>query len=118
MALSRFWTIIIVGSIAWIFILLFAGKFYSLTGIVNGKQGEAQIISVLDSQQVKSSDSSFYTVIKAAGENGAHRHDTIFALNTSGRIEISRGTQQADGIFPTCKNTIIDIWLPLIGYLT
>jgi hypothetical protein len=24
----------------------------------------------------------------------------------------------ADGLFPTCKNTVMDLWLPLIGYLT
>jgi spore maturation protein SpmA len=33
-------------------------------------------------------------------------------------IEVAEGKQAADGIFPTCKNTIMDIWLPLIGYLT
>ena len=29
-----------------------------------------------------------------------------------------QGKQSADGVFATCKNTILDIWLPLIGYLT
>jgi len=28
------------------------------------------------------------------------------------------GKQQADGLFATCRNTIMDLWLPLIGYLT
>jgi spore maturation protein SpmA len=36
----------------------------------------------------------------------------------NGIIQIAAGKQAADGIFPTCKNTIMDIWLPLIGYLT
>ncbi|HQZ43203.1 MAG TPA: nucleoside recognition domain-containing protein, partial [Flavobacteriales bacterium] len=30
----------------------------------------------------------------------------------------SVGKQQADGLFATCRNTIMDLWLPLIGYLT
>jgi spore maturation protein SpmA len=36
----------------------------------------------------------------------------------NGIVQIAAGKQAADGIFPTCKNTIMDIWLPLIGYLT
>jgi spore maturation protein SpmA/spore maturation protein SpmB len=30
----------------------------------------------------------------------------------------SVGTQPADGLFATCRNTLTDLWLPLIGYLT
>jgi len=53
MALSRFFSIIVVCSIAWIFLLLFSGKFYSLTGVVNGKQGDPIVVAAKDSQEVK-----------------------------------------------------------------
>ena len=33
-------------------------------------------------------------------------------------VKASVGTVPADGLFPTCRNTITDLWLPLIGYLT
>jgi spore maturation protein SpmA len=44
--------------------------------------------------------------------------DTLYNLLDNGIVQICAGKQAADGIFPTCKNTIMDIWLPLIGYLT
>src|SRR5262245_13517159 len=90
MALSRFWTIIVITSIAWAFILLFAGRFYSLSGIVNGKQGDALIIAEKDSQEIKSTDSTFFRNIKANGAEGFQRTDSLFTLSKSGVIEISR----------------------------
>lgn len=118
MALSRFWTIIVISSIGWAFFLLATNQLYSLTGIVNGKQGDPFVVAELDSLQIKNSDAVFFESIKASGEAGIQKGDTLFQLTKSGAIEISSGVQHADGIFPTCKNTIIDIWLPLIGYLT
>ncbi|MFI5135125.1 MAG: nucleoside recognition domain-containing protein [Chitinophagales bacterium] len=118
MALSRFFTIIVIASIGWAFILLLSGRMYSLTPMVNGKQGDANVIAEKDSQQLKSADSSFFRKIKSSGAVGFQKGDSLFTLSSSGVIEISKGIQSADGLFPTCKNTIMDIWLPLIGYLT
>lgn len=118
MALSRFWTIIVVFSIAWAFFLLFSGKLYSLSGIVNGKQGDEMVIAETDSQQFRISHPALQDSIVAAGEAGFHEGDTFYRLTKTGTVQTIIGTQKADGIFPTCKNTIIDIWLPLIGYLT
>lgn len=118
MALSRFWTSIVILSITWAFYLLLSGKLYSLTGIVNGKQGEALTVSEKDSLQFQKEHPGLFANIKAVGDAGFQSGDTLYHLTESGAVEISFGTQRADGIFPTCKNTIIDIWLPLIGYLT
>src|ERR1043165_2907806 len=118
MALSRFWTVIVVLSITWAFYLLLTGKLYTLTGIVNGTQGEAIAVAEKDSLQFQKGHSTLFANIKAGGDAGFQSGDTLYHLTKSGAIEISVGTQKADGIFPTCKNTIIDIWLPLIGYLT
>ena len=117
MALSRFFTIIVITSIGWAFILLLSGKMYSLTPMVNGKQGDPIVIAEKDSQQLKAEDSSLFRNIKS-NTLGFQKNDSLFILSKSGVIEISKGTQSADGLFPTCKNTIMDIWLPLIGYLT
>jgi hypothetical protein len=64
MALSRFFTVIIVASIGWAFVLLLMGRMYSLTPMVNGKQGDAIIIAEKDSQQLKGEDSSLLNKIK------------------------------------------------------
>ncbi|HYV93097.1 MAG TPA: nucleoside recognition domain-containing protein [Chitinophagales bacterium] len=118
MALSRFWTTIVVLSITWAFYLLLSGKLYTLTGIVNGKQGDDITVAEKDSLQFQRDHSTLFANIKTSGDAGFQSGDTLYHLSKSGTIEISEGTQRADGIFPTCKNTIIDIWLPLIGYLT
>jgi spore maturation protein SpmA len=118
MALSRFFTIVVVASILWTFILLISGRMYSLTPIVNGKQGDELIFAERDSQRVKSIDPLLFANIKSAGDQGFQSGDTLYHLTKNGTVELIRGTQRADGIFPTCKNTIIDLWLPLIGYLT
>ncbi len=49
---------------------------------------------------------------------GFQSGDTLYQLTDNGVIQISKGKQPADGIFITCKSTILDLWLPLIGYLT
>src|SRR5207244_12252475 len=36
----------------------------------------------------------------------------------SGVVKVSSGKQAADGVLPTCKNTILDLLLPLIAYLS
>src|SRR6185503_3755041 len=118
MALSRFWTIIVVLSITWAFYLLLTGKLYTLTGLVNGKQGENITVAEKDSLQFQHDHPTLFANIKSSGDAGFQSGDSLYHLTKSGAIEISAGTQRADGIFPTCKNTIIDIWLPLIGYLT
>lgn len=118
MALSRFFTIIIITSIVWAFFLLLIGKLYTFNGIVNGKQGEPFIISEQDSLPFKNNNAILFAALKQNGDAGFQSGDSLYVLNKSGVVQISVGNQSADGIFPTCKNTIMDIWLPLIGYLT
>lgn len=118
MALSRFFTIIIIASIGWAFLLLLTGNLYSFNGIINGKQGEALVITERDSLQMRSSNVGLFEKIKAGGDSGFQQGDSLYHLTQAGVVEISTGTQKADGLFPTCKSAIMDIWLPLIGYLT
>lgn len=116
MALSRFWTFILILSIGYVLIMLATGRQYSLNGLVNGKQGEALVVHERDT--IGLSGSAFLADLRTAGAAGVQRNDTLFTLNKSGVIVASKGTQPADGLFQTCKNTIMDLWLPLIGYLT
>jgi spore maturation protein SpmA len=93
---------------------------YSLNGIINGKQNDAILIaeaSLAEIQQTHN-DSAFIHLLKSAGAAASIGGDTSYTLMENGVIQITHGRQQADGVFPTCKNTMTDIWLPLIGYLT
>jgi spore maturation protein SpmA/spore maturation protein SpmB len=118
MALSRFWSFIIVLSVIYLFVMLAAGRQYTLSSIVNGKQNDALVISEISSQQLQQKDSTLFSKIHANGTLPFVLGDTSYIYQENGIVQICIGKQQADGIFPTCKNTITDIWLPLIGYLT
>ncbi len=118
MALSRFWSWMIVLSSLFVFYMLASGKLYSLNGLVNGKQNDPVLAKELSIKEANF-DTTFLASLKAKqGEFIADDKGNLFKLQASGMIEVAVGKQAADGIFPTCKNTIMDIWLPLIGYLT
>lgn len=116
MALSRFWTFILILSIAYALVMLGSGQRYTLGGIVNGKQGEPLV--VLEQDTVALQGTALLAAIRSAGEDGLQRNDTLYRLNKTGVVSLSVGKQAADGLFATCRNTIMDLWLPLIGYLT
>ena len=118
MALSRFWSFIIVCSIGYVFYLLMVGGLYSVGSLVNGKQNDALIVAEFTAVNFQQMDSLLYANISANKGSGFQQNDTLYRLLDNGVIEACVGKQSADGIFATCKNTIMDLWLPLIGYLT
>lgn len=118
MALSRFWSYILVGSIGYIFFMLATGRLYTLNSIINGKQNEPIVVKEIPAKNLQLSDTALYASIVSNKSNGFVQSDTLYRMLDNGTIEICSGKQAADGIFPICKNTIMDIWLPLIGYLT
>lgn len=118
MALSRFWSYIIVLSAIYIFYMLGTGQMYTLGSLVNGKQNDPTIVSEMEVKQLQQSDTALFAVLQANKVYANATGDSTYHLMDNGIIQIAAGKQAADGIFPTCKNTIMDIWLPLIGYLT
>ncbi len=118
MALSRFWSYIIVLSAIYIFYMLGTGQMYTLGSLVNGKQNDPTIVSEMEAKQLQKSDTALFAVLQANKVYTSATGDSSYHLMDNGIIQIAAGKQAADGIFPTCKNTIMDIWLPLIGYLT
>lgn len=118
MALSRFWSYIIVLSAIYIFYMLGTGQIYTLGSLVNGKQNDPTIISELEAINLQQSDTALFAVLQANKVFANATGDSTYQLMDNGIVQIAAGKQAADGIFPTCKNTIMDIWLPLIGYLT
>ena len=104
-------------SIAWILGLLFTGQRYSLGALVNGLQGEALVVLELDTADLRGS-ALLADLRHSADAPPVMRGDTVYTLNDAGVVKASVGTVPADGLFPTCRNTLTDLWLPLIGYLT
>lgn len=118
MALSRFWSYIIVCSVVYIFFMLGTGRLYTLSSLVNGKQNDPTVIAETTLSNLNQSDTALYSALVANKIATSATADTSYHLMDNGIVQICSGKQAADGIFPTCKNTIMDIWLPLIGYLT
>lgn len=118
MALSRFWSYIIVLSAIYIFYMLGTGQMYTLGSLVNGKQNDPTIVTEVEAKQLIQTDTALFAALQANKVYANATGDTTYHLMDNGIVQIAAGKQAADGIFPTCKNTIMDIWLPLIGYLT
>jgi spore maturation protein SpmA len=98
--------------------MLGTGQIYTLGSLVNGKQNDPTIVSEMEAKQLQKSDTALFAVLQANKVYTSATGDSSYHLMDNGIIQIAAGKQAADGIFPTCKNTIMDIWLPLIGYLT
>ncbi len=118
MALSRFWSYIIVLSALYIFYMLGTGQMYSLGSMVNGKQNDPTVIAEIEAKQLALTDTALFAALKANKTVASQSGDSTYQLQDNGIVQLTTGKLAADGIFPTCKNTIMDIWLPLIGYLT
>jgi spore maturation protein SpmA/spore maturation protein SpmB len=116
MALSRFWTFILILSIAYVLVMMATGQQYSLGAMVNGEQGEAMVVAEMDATDPRAAD--LVVAMRAAGDAGVQRGDTLYTFSKTGTVRATLGIQPADGLFATCRNTIMDLWLPLIGYLT
>lgn len=118
MALSRFWSWMIAISALYLFFLLSTGGLYSLNGLMNGKQGDPLLQAELPFSQI-SGDTALANLLMASKGTAVVAADgKAYKLMENDIVEVAAGKQAADGIFPTCRNTIFDLWLPLIGYLT
>ena len=119
MVLSRFWLAIFVSSIAFIIIGLFTNKYYSIDYVLNGKQGEPILIAekylkdvpqTIQDSILQSKENTF--TIKTAKS----ATDTIYVYNKQS-VKIYSGLQQADGLLPMAKSSLLDLIIPLIAYL-
>ncbi|MGV9013012.1 MAG: nucleoside recognition domain-containing protein [Flavobacteriales bacterium] len=116
MALSRFWTLLLILSIGYALAMLATGRQHSLGTLVNGNQGDPLMVAEKDSAELHGT--ALLMELRAAGDGGVMRGDTLITMGKGGMVRYSHGKQAADGLFETCKNTVKDLWLPLIGYLT
>ncbi|RAR71673.1 nucleoside recognition domain-containing protein [Flavobacterium aciduliphilum] len=119
MVLSRFWLTIFISSILFVVVSLFTGNNHTIDYVLNGKKDDPILISekYLNQVPVFIKDS----IEKAPDQAMVINRDTT-NIDTSyvyknKTIKIYSGVQKADGLLPTCKNTLVDLILPLIAYL-
>lgn len=119
MVLSRFWLTIFIASIVFVVVSLFTGNSYTIDFILNGKKDDPILVSekYLQDVPVFIKDS----IEKAPDKTMIVNRDTtnidstyVFSNKT---IKIYSGKQKSDGLLATCKNTLVDLILPLIAYL-
>ena len=119
MVLSRFWLVIFISSIGFVLFSLFSGNSYTIDNILNGKKDDAILIS----------EKYLYEIPKFIQDSIANSEEKTFIINRTTTnpdttyvyknktVKIYSGVQKSDGLLPTCKNTLLDLILPLIAYL-
>jgi spore maturation protein SpmA/spore maturation protein SpmB len=119
MVLSRFWLTIFISSIAFIVVSLFAGNSYTIDFVLNGKKDDPILISEKYLQDLPAFIKD--SIEKAPDKTMVINRDTLNIDSTyvlsNKTIKIYSGKQKSDGLLPTCKNTLVDLILPLIAYL-
>ena len=119
MVLSRFWLAIFVSSIAFVVVSLIIGNSYSIDNVLNGKKDDPVLISEKYLEQVP--QFIMDSIKKAPEQTMIINRDTLNADTTyvykAKTIKIYSGVQKSDGLLPTCKNSLIELILPLIAYL-
>jgi spore maturation protein SpmA/spore maturation protein SpmB len=119
MVLSRFWLAIFIASIVFVVISLFSGNSYTIDYILNGKKDDPILLTEKYIAQVPAFIKD--SIKKAPDQTMIINRDTINADTTyvykNKVVKIYSGVQKSDGLLPTCKNTLLDLILPLIAYL-
>jgi spore maturation protein SpmA/spore maturation protein SpmB len=119
MVLSRFWLAIFISSIAFVLFSLFSGNSYTIDNVLNGKKDDSILISekylneipkFIQDSIAKNDEKTF--VINRNTTNP----DTTYVYKNK-TVKIYSGVQKSDGLLPTCKNTLLDLILPLMAYL-
>lgn len=119
MVLSRFWLVIFISSILFVVISLFSGNTYTIDHVLNGKKDDPILISekYIEQLPVFIKDS----IEKAPDQTLVINKDTLNADTTyvfkNKTIKVYSGVQKSDGLLPTCKNSLLDLIIPLIAYL-
>jgi spore maturation protein SpmA/spore maturation protein SpmB len=119
MVLSRFWLAIFVSSIVFIVVSLCTSNSYSVDYILNGKKDDPILISekYINQLPVFVKDSIGKTPDKTIIiDKDLSNPDTTYVY-TNKTVKIYSGVQKSDGLLPTCKNSLLDLIIPLIAYL-
>ena len=119
MVLSRFWLVIFISSIVFIVVSLFTGNSYTIDYVLNGTKDEPILISekYIDQLPVFIKDSIEKAPDKTMVINNITSNPDTTYVYSAKTVKVYSGVQKSDGLLPTCKNTLVDLILPLIAYL-
>jgi len=119
MVLSRFWLVIFISSIVFIIIGFSTGHSYTTDYLLNGKKDDPMLIAEKYINQVPAfvRDSIEKAPEKTMVINKDDSNPDTTYVYKSKTVKIYSGVQKSDGLLPTCKNTLIDLILPLLAYL-
>ncbi len=119
MVLSRFWLVIFISSILFVVISLFSGNTYTIDHVLNGKKDDPILIAEIYKEQLPAFIRD--SIEKATDQTIRVNKDTLNADTTfvykNKTVKLYSGVQKSDGLLPTCKNSLLDLILPLIAYL-
>jgi spore maturation protein SpmA/spore maturation protein SpmB len=119
MVLSRFWLVIFISSIIFIVISLFSSNQYSIDFVLNGKKDDPILIG---ETYLNKLPKSLQDTLKKVPETFVNINlnekdvDTSYIFKNK-TVQIYSGVQKSDGLLATCKNTLLDLVIPLIAYL-
>jgi spore maturation protein SpmA/spore maturation protein SpmB len=119
MVLSRFWLAIFISSIAFVVFSLFSGNSYTVDYVLNGKKDDPILISekYLEQVPVFIKDSIDKSTDKTMVINKVTTNPDTTYIYKNKTVKIYSGVQKSDGLLPTCKNSLLDLIIPLIAYL-
>ncbi len=119
MVLSRFWLAIFISSIVFVIFSLFSGNSYTIDYVLNGKKDDPILISEKYLHQIPAFVKD--SIEKAPENTMIINRDTLNVDTTyvykNKTVKIFSGVQKSDGLLPTCKNSLLDLIIPLIAYL-
>ncbi|MBY0245197.1 MAG: spore maturation protein [Sphingobacteriaceae bacterium] len=119
MVLSRFWLVIFISSIAFVVWSLFFGNTYTVDFLLNGKKDEPILIAEQYKHQLPAMVRD--SIERAPNQTmvinfNTNDKDTTYVFKNK-TVQIYSGVQKSDGLLATCKNSLIELVLPLIAYL-
>ncbi len=119
MVLSRFWLVIFISSIVFVVISLFTGNSYTIDYVLNGKKDEPVLISekYLNQVPVFVKDSIEKAPEQTIVINKVETNPDTTYVYKNKVVKVFSDVQKSDGLLPTCKNTLVDLILPLMAYL-
>ena len=119
MVLSRFWLVIFISSILFVVFGLFSGNSYTIDYILNGKKDDPILLTEKYINQVPAfiKDSIDKAPEKTIVINKVESNPDTAYVYKNQTVKIYSGVQKSDGLLPTCKNSLLDLIIPLIAYL-
>ncbi|TAF44564.1 MAG: spore maturation protein [Sphingobacteriales bacterium] len=119
MVLSRFWLVIFISSIAFVVFGLFTGNSYTIDFVISGKKDDPILIAEKYTSQLPTFivDSITHSPTKTYTVNNVTSDVDTTYIYKNKTVKIYSGLQKSDGLLPTCKNSLLDLIIPLIAYL-